>query len=122
MLKDCSKYGISERWQEYSKDQFKIKSRQKDTRKLGFTAKNWEEKTGRKRKNKSKIGVTDDTGSSITDDTRDPKKSATLSINPATHQTDPNYYIKKGLEVLEAMYPSQYQKQYHSIYLHSTMN
>ena len=50
MLKDCSKYGISERWKEYGKEKFIEKSRQKDTRKLGFTKNNWEERTGRKRK------------------------------------------------------------------------
>jgi len=50
MLKDCSKYGICERWKEYGKEKFIEKSRQKDTRKLGFTKNNWEERTGRKRK------------------------------------------------------------------------
>jgi hypothetical protein len=111
MMKDYSKYGISERWQEYGKEQFKIKSRQKDTRKLGFTKKDWEEKTGRKRKPKSKIGIIDNTKSSITDDTNDqqmPVIPIISSINHTTHQTDPNYYIQKGLKVLEAMYPSQY--------------
>ena len=51
MLKDCSKYGISDRWKNYGKEEFKNKTRQKDTRKLGFTKENWEKQTGRKRKN-----------------------------------------------------------------------
>ena len=33
---------------------------------------------------------------------------AQKNIIPATLKTDPNYYIQKGLEVFEAMHPSQY--------------
>ena len=106
--KDPSKYGISDRWREYGKEEFIKKSRKKDTRKLGITKENWEKITGRKRKPQSIIGITDDTGSSITDDTSDPEKPVNPSITNATLKTDPNYYIQKGLEVLEALYPSQY--------------
>ena len=122
MLKDWSRYGISERWREYGKEDFIKKFRQKDTRKLGYTKDNWEERTGRKRKLKSKIGITNGTSSSITNDTNNHQVPVTPSINHTTHQIDPNYYIQKGLEVLEAVYPSQYQKRYYSIDLHSTMN
>jgi hypothetical protein len=108
MLKDCSQYGISDRWKDYGKEEFIEKSRQKDKRGLGFTKKNWNEATGRKRKPKSKIGVTDDTSSSITGDTSDHQIPVTPSIVHATLKTDPNYYIQKGLEVLEAMQPTQY--------------
>ena len=108
MMKDSSKYGISERWREYGKEEFIKKSRKKDNRKLGYTKDNWEGRTGRKRKCKSKIGINNDTYSSITNDTREHKTPVTPSINHATHQIDPNYYIQKGLEVLEAMYPARY--------------
>ena len=109
MMKDCSKYSISERWRDYGKEEFKNKSRQKDTRKLGFQAGDkWEKQTGRKRKSQSKISSTDDTRSSITNDTHDRQMPATPSINHTTHQTDPNYYIQKGLELLKAMYPARY--------------
>ena len=108
MMKDSSKYGISERWREYGKEEFIKKSRKKDNRKLGYTKDNWEDRTGRKRKCKSKIGINNDTYSSITNDTREHKTPVTPSINHTTHQTDPNYYIQKGLEVLEAMSTSQY--------------
>ena len=108
MLKDYSKYGISEGWMKYGKEEFIGKSRQKDTRKLGFTKKNWEERTGRKRKLKSKTSISNDTYSSITSDTRDQQMPPTPSIVHATLKTDPNYYIQKGLEVLEAMRPAQY--------------
>ena len=107
-MKDCSKYGISERWRDYGKEAFIKKSRKKDNRKLGFRKDNWEEQTGRKRKRKSKIGINNDTNSSITNDTRDHQTAITLSITNATHKTDPNYYIQKGLDVLKAMHPSQY--------------
>jgi len=108
MMKDSSKYGISERWREYGKEEFIKKSRKKDNRKLGYTKDNWEDRTGRKRKCKSKIGINNDTYSSITNDTREHKTPVTPSINHATHQIDPNYYIQKGLEVLKAMYPARY--------------
>jgi hypothetical protein len=109
MLKDCSKYGISERWKEYGKEQFKKKSRQKDTRGLGFqSGDKWEKQTGRKRKTQSKVSITDGTRSSITNDTRDQQMPVAPSIKNATHQTDPNYYIQKGFEVLEAMQPARY--------------
>ncbi|MCH2391743.1 MAG: hypothetical protein MK238_04320, partial [Nitrospinales bacterium] len=100
MMKDCSKYGISERWRDYGREEYIKKSRKKDTRKLGFTTKNWEDRTGRKRSPKSKIGINNDTNSSITNDTRDHQTAVTPSITNATHKTDPNYYIQKGLEVL----------------------
>ena len=108
MMKDCSKYGISERWRDYGKEEFIKKSRKKDNRKLGYTKDNWEDRTGRKRKRKSKIGINNDTNSSITKDTREHKTPVTPSIKHATHQIDPNYYIQKGLEALEAMHPPQY--------------
>ena len=108
MMKDCSKYGISERWRDYGKEGFIKKSRKKDNRKLGFRQDNWEQQTGRKRKSKPKIGISNDTNSSITNDTREHKTPVTPSINHATHQIDPNYYIQKGLEVLEARQPPQY--------------
>jgi hypothetical protein len=108
MMKDSSKYGISERWQVYGKEEFIKKSRKKDKRKLGYTKDNWEEQTGRKRKRKSKIGINNDTNSSITNDTRNHLIPVTPSINHTTQQTDPNYYIQKGLEVFEAMQPPQY--------------
>ena len=108
MMKDCSKYGISDRWRDYGKEEFIKKSRQKDERKLGFQKKDWEKRTGRKRKIKPKISISDDTRSSIADDTSDPEKVVTSSITNATLKTDPNYYIQKGLEVFETMYPTQY--------------
>lgn len=108
MMKDSSQYGISERWRDYGKEEFIKKSRKKDNRKLGYTKDNWEEQTGRKRKHKSKIGISNDTNSSITNDTRNHPIPVIPSINHTTHKIDPNYYIQKGLEVLKAMYPARY--------------
>ena len=118
MMKDCSKYGISERWMDYGKEGFIKKSRKKDNRKLGFRKDNWEQQTGRKRKSKQKIGINNDTNSSITNDTREHKTPVTPSINHTTHKIDPNYYIHKGFEVLEAMYPARYHEEYYSIDYH----
>ena len=109
LLKDCSKYGISERWRDYGSERFIKKCRPKDTRGLGITKDNWWERIGSKRKNlKSKTGTTVDTRTGTTNDTSDHQTPVTPSINHATHQTDPNYYIQKGLEVLRAMRPSRY--------------
>ena len=108
MMKDSSQYGISERWRDYGKEEFIKKSRKKDNRKLGYTKDNWEEQTGRKRKHKSKIGISNDTNSSITNDTRNHPIPVIPSINHTTHKIDPNYYIHKGFEVLEAMHPARY--------------
>ena len=108
MMKDSSKYGISERWKNYGKEEFIKRSRKKDSRKLGYTKDNWEDRTGRKRNGKSKIGISNDTNSSIPNDTREHQISVTPSINHTTHQIDPNYYIRKGLEVFKAMHPAQY--------------
>jgi hypothetical protein len=75
---------------------------------FGFRKDNWEEQTGRKLKRKSKIGINNDTNSSITNDTRDHQTPIAPSIIHATHQIDPNYFIQKGLEVFKAMHPSPY--------------
>jgi len=64
MVKDASTYYISQRWEEYGTDQFIPQSRPKDTRRLGFTKENWEERTGRKRKSPSKQGNNIDTNPS----------------------------------------------------------
>ena len=50
MMKDPSTYSISEKWNNYGTDKFKVVARKKDTRKLGFASGDWEEKTGKKRK------------------------------------------------------------------------
>jgi len=52
MMKDCSKYGISDRWRDYGKKGLIKKSRKKDNRKLGNKKDNWPDRTGRKRKRK----------------------------------------------------------------------
>ena len=86
IMKDCSKYGISERWMDYGKEGFIKKSRKKDNRKLGFRKDNWEQQTGRKRKSKPKIGISNDTNSSITNNTPEHKTPVTPSIKHAFGQ------------------------------------
>ena len=108
MMKDCSKYEISERWKDYGKKEFIEKFRNKDSRKIGFTKDNWEKQTGRKRKHKLKTSFSNDTKSSITKNTHEHKIPTTPSINNATQKLDPKYYIQKGLEVIEAMHSTQY--------------
>ncbi len=55
MLRDKTTYFISDRWKQYGKEAFIKKTLPKDTRNLGFTSENWEERTGKKRKVKSNI-------------------------------------------------------------------
>jgi len=50
MSGDASTYFISDRWKKYGTDEFEKVEPQKDTRGLGFTIKNWEERTSRTRK------------------------------------------------------------------------
>ena len=107
MMKDASKYAISERWKEYGKKEFLKKPRPKDTRGLGFTKENWKKTAGKNIPIK-KVSIIPDTRSSTTNDTSDNSIPLTPSIIRATHQIDPNYYIQKGLEVFEAMHPSRY--------------
>ena len=102
MMKDASKYAISERWEEYGKKEFLKITRPKDTRGLGFTKENWKKTAGKNRPIK-KVSIIPDTRSGTTNDTNDHQTTITPSITNATHKTDPNYYIQKGLEVIEAM-------------------
>jgi hypothetical protein len=108
MLKDSSKYAISERWRNYGQEQFIEKSRKKDSRKLGFSKKNWEGRTGRKRKSQSKIAINNDTRSSISNNSCERKKHKPPTITSASLKTEPNYFIAKGLEVFEAMSLTRY--------------
>ena len=64
MIKDMTTYYISNRWRDYGTPDFKEKTRRKDIRGLGFTKKNWEERTGRKRKTSSKLSNENVTGTS----------------------------------------------------------
>ena len=108
MLKDCSMYGICDRWKDYGKEEFKKKSRQKDTRGLGFKSETWEDQTHRKWKSNSKASINHDTCSSITNDTRNHQMPDTPSINHATHHLALNYHYLHDLAVLEAMQPARY--------------
>jgi hypothetical protein len=47
---DVTTYFISERWRGYDSDNFQHRKREKDIRGIGFTKKNWEDRTGRERK------------------------------------------------------------------------
>jgi hypothetical protein len=107
MMKDASKYAISERWKEYGKKEFLKKSRPKDKRGLGFTKENWK-KTAGKHRPIQKVSTTRDTTSSTAHDTVSHKYLVTPSISNGTHQIDINNYIFKGLEVLDALQPTQY--------------
>jgi hypothetical protein len=48
IMKDASKYGISDRWTEYGKQEFFKMPRPKDKRGLGFTKENWKITAGKK--------------------------------------------------------------------------
>ena len=76
MVKDSTTYFISERWVKFGKKGFVKKSLPKDTRKLGITPDNWEERTGKKRSSKSKIANENVTGSSKENITCDEKRVA----------------------------------------------
>ena len=124
LMKDCSNYEISDRWEKYGKEKFINKSRQKDTRGLGFTKKNWETKTGRKRKSQPKISISRDTmeaKSSIANDTCDQEIPVSPSMTHATHQLALKYHYINDLAALKAMHPSQYHSRYSSTGFHTSL-
>ena len=119
LIGDCTKYSISNRWRNYDTDRFVQKKRPKDKRGFGFTAKNWEEKTGRKRRIESKPGIKGDTRTSNKNDTRERERRTQLVSNLVQGDLDINFFIKKGEEVLRAFSSSRHQKRYHSIASHT---
>lgn len=64
MIKDMTTYYISERWKDYGTPEFKEQFRPKDTRGLGFTSKNWKERSEKKRRMKLKASNKNVTGTS----------------------------------------------------------
>ena len=100
MLKDMTTYYISERWRDYGTPAFKERSRQKDTRGLGFTPKNWEERSRKKRRGKSKssnenaIRVSNKNVTALNDV---PCASGNKNV---TEEIDPNFFIYKGEELI----------------------
>ena len=119
LIGDCTKYSISNRWRNYGADNFIKKKRSKDTRGFGFTAKNWEEKTGRKRRIESKSGIKSDTGTSNKNDTRERERRTQLVSNLVQGDLDINFFIKKGEEVLQAFSSSRHRNRYCSITSHT---
>ena len=109
LIGDCTKYSISNRWRNYGADNFIKKKRPKDKRGFGFTAKNWEEKTGRNRRIESKSGIKNDTRTSNKNDTNKSKRSIKLVSNLVQGDSDTNFFIKKGEEVLQAFSSSHHQ-------------
>ena len=118
LIGDCTKYSISDRWRNYGTDDFINKKRKKDTRGFGFTSKNWEEKTGRKRTIVSKSGIKNDTRTSNKNDTSKSKQPLKLVSNLVEGDLDVNFFIKKGEEVLKAFSSSLHQNRYCSITSH----
>ena len=109
LIGDCTRYSISERWRKYGTDSFVRKKRPKDTRGFGFTAKNWEEKTGRKRRIELKSGIKNDTRTSNKNDTNKSKRSVKLVSNLVQGDSGINFFIRKGEEALQAFSSSHHQ-------------
>jgi hypothetical protein len=103
LIGDCTKYSISERWKNYGTDNFINQERKKDKRGFGFTAKNWEDKTGRKRRIESKSGIKNDTRTSNKNDTSEGKRKTQLVSKMMQGNIDVNFFIKKGEEVFQAL-------------------
>ena len=101
MAKDMTTYYISDRWRDYKTSAFKEKSRRKDTRGLGLTRENWEERTGKKRKASSKISNKNVTGTSNKNVTAYRGITHAPSNKNVTEEIDPNFFIYKGEEVFQ---------------------
>ncbi len=99
MAKDMTTYYISDRWRDYGIPDFKEKSRRKDTRGLGFTKKNWEERSKKKRRTKLKISNENVTATSNKNITAYRGLTHAPSNKNVTEEIDPNFFIYKGEEV-----------------------
>jgi hypothetical protein len=99
MAKDMTTYYISDRWRDYGIPDFKEKSRRKDTRGLGFTKKNWEERSKKKRRTKLKISNENVTATSNKNVTAYRGITHPPSNKNVTEEIDPNFFIYKGEEV-----------------------
>ena len=119
LIGDCTRYCISNRWRNYDTEHFVKKKRPKDKRGFGFTAKNWEEKTGRKRRKQSKPGIKSNTRTSNKNDTRKRQHRTQLVSDLVQDDLDVNFFIKKGEVVLRAFSSSRHQKRYCSIASHT---
>lgn len=97
MMGDCTLYAISERWRKYGTDQFIPQFRSKDTRGLGFTKENWEERTGKKRKPSLKQGNNIDTYPSIKNITLGGSVSRFQSNKNDTKQNERKHLIIKAM-------------------------
>ena len=119
LIGDCTRYSISDRWRNYDTERFVQKTRPKDTRGFGFTSKNWEEKTGRKRRKQSKSGIKNNTRTSNKNDTSKSKQPPKLVSNLVQGDLDVNFFIKKGEEVFQAVSQSRPQNRYSTITNHT---
>ena len=105
MVKDMTTYYISDRWRDYGTPDFKEKTRPKDTRKLGFTAKNWEKRSKKKRKASLKISNENVTATSNKNVTALDDICLTPSNKNVTEEIDPSFFIHKGKEVIRNFRP-----------------
>ena len=101
MVKDMTTYYISDRWRDYKTPAFKEKTRRKDTRGLGYTPENWEERSKKKRRTKLKISNKNVTGTSNKNVTAYRGITYTSSNKNVTEEIDPNFFICKGEEVFQ---------------------
>ena len=101
MFKDMTTYYISDRWRDYGTSDFKEQSRRKDTRKLGFTPENWEERSKKKRRTKLKTSNKNVTGTSNKNITAYRGITHPPSNKNVTEEIDPNFFIYKGEEVFQ---------------------
>ena len=100
MIKDMTTYYISDRWRDYGTPDFRVKYRQKDIRGLGFTTKNWEERSKKKRRTKLKISNENVTRTSNKNITAYRGITHAPSNENVTEEIDPNFFIYKGEELI----------------------
>ena len=99
MVKDMTTYFISDRWKKFGTPDFEKIKRIKDTRGLGFTAKNWEERSKKKRRTKLKLNNENVTATSKENVTALDDIFLTPSNKNVTKEIDLNFFIHKGEEV-----------------------
>ena len=97
---------LLEQWRrDYKTPAFKEKTRRKDTRKLGFTPENWEERSKKKRRTKLKTSNENVTATSNKNVTAYRGITHPPSNKNVTEEIDPNFFIYKGEEVFQYFQP-----------------
>ena len=102
LMGDPTTYFISDRWKMYGKPGFIERVRSRDMRNLGFTRRNWEQRTGKKRRKELKTANANVTALSNENVAGCASKDLLPSNRNITEEINPILFINKGKQVIRA--------------------